>query len=230
MYSNMSGHYFNYSESLADPGLFYLLPVRRLENQEIVPTSGTYVYENWNFSVEATSGDYANMTIKLFLKPPGGSFSECTTCVNQTAVTCTKCDSQYYEWHRNFSSGDVGTWFYQIQMVNNDTAEIETLTSGTDNFEVQDMAVSTFYINYSRRSLSPTSAGWGFNFTFNISAQSDSTTNVSALLWRSSDGSTFSLMKNYTQNFTDETNLSYQFDPTSDDTDSPLMILIPLLE
>jgi hypothetical protein len=81
------------------------------------------------------------MTMKLFLKPPGGSFSECLadTCCNQTPVDCKNCINQTYIWLVNFSSSDVGTWFYQFQMVNNVTEEIATQTSGTDSFEVQDI-------------------------------------------------------------------------------------------
>ena len=37
-------------------------------------------------------------------------------------------------WYKNFTQSDVGAWFYQIKMINNDTEALETQTSGTDSF------------------------------------------------------------------------------------------------
>ncbi|MGC9310028.1 MAG: hypothetical protein ACP5D2_05025, partial [Candidatus Nanoarchaeia archaeon] len=185
MFANYSYHYDNYTEKLDNPGLFYILPLRRLSSNTIIPEAEYYYYDNWNFSVYSTSGDDIPMRIELYLKKGSGGFSECGTlseCENMTLDWCTNCDNQLVYWYKNFTQSDVGTWFYQIQMINNETEELETSTSGTDSFSVND--IEQEYVYFVGESQTPSSAQWGgTDFSFNVSVNSTIDNNVSIGLW-----------------------------------------------
>ncbi|MBI4182080.1 MAG: hypothetical protein HY520_03885, partial [Candidatus Aenigmarchaeota archaeon] len=225
MGGNLSYHWDNGTIRNGSAGLFFLDPIRRLVNQSVTPSSAPYTTSNWNFSVVASSGNNDNLTLHLYLKKAGESFNECLypTCQNSTVVDCVgpQCVNQVVIWERNFSSTDISTWFYQVQMVYNSSGTVVTQTGGTDSFVVQDISTSPYFITLDNFARSPTSAGWGFNFTFNITASSNSTTNASIMLWRSQTGSEpFTLVENRTQNFTTKTDVNLSFDATPGDTDA----------
>ncbi|MCK5387635.1 MAG: hypothetical protein KAJ39_10620, partial [Gammaproteobacteria bacterium] len=108
MFANYSYHYDNNTVKTDTPGFFYIEPLRRLEANTITPSSAYYDNLNWNFTVNATSGDTQQMNITLFLKKGSGGFDECSglaTCENITATICDNCQNQVVY--------DAGTWFYQ---------------------------------------------------------------------------------------------------------------------
>ncbi|MBI4175639.1 MAG: hypothetical protein HY518_00390, partial [Candidatus Aenigmarchaeota archaeon] len=222
MQANLTSHYSNSTSRTGSQGLFFLNPIRQLADQAVSNSISIYTVPNWNFSVRVRSGNYDNTTIHLLLKKGAESFSECsgTTCVNGSVTICTYCINRTVWWERNFSSSDVGTWFYQIQMKNNATGTVITQTSGTDSFEVQDISLSPYYITLDNFVRSPTSAGWGFNFTFNVTVQSNSNRNVSVFLWRSTTGTDFTSVRNVTQNFSTKTDVNLTIDVQPNETDA----------
>ena len=141
MYANFTDHYNNFTQTNASSGLFYISPLRRLAAENVTPSTGYYYDLNWNFTVNATSGDEIPMRIELYLKQGSGGFGECSTlptCKNITFDRCDNCQQQTYYWYKNFTDkDDVGTWFYQIRMINNNTETIAKQTSGTDSFTVE---------------------------------------------------------------------------------------------
>ena len=92
-------NYYNYSYTLENA--FYLNAYRNLNNVTVNPSSAYYTYKNWNFSVQAISGNATPMDIKIYLKSPGGSFQECSPslCVNQTPTRCTQCTNDTFYWY-----------------------------------------------------------------------------------------------------------------------------------
>jgi len=149
--------------------VFYLNPLWRLDNQQVDPTSDYYPHNNWNFSVEATSGNTVPMDIKIFLKKGAGEFAECPSnvCVNQTSTKCVNCINDTIYWYRNFTELDTGTWFYQMRMINNNTGQLETQTSGTDSFDVNMPPPILIYLENVTQN--PALGQWGGTaFTFNV--------------------------------------------------------------
>ncbi|MCK4627150.1 MAG: hypothetical protein KAV00_17695, partial [Phycisphaerae bacterium] len=185
MFANYSYHYNNNTPKENNPGLFYLNPLRRLSANNIDPSSALYTQENWNFTVNATSGDNTLMRIELFLKKGSGAFTECSQlqeCQNQTLTTCTNCQNLQVYWHKNFTQSDAGTWFYQIRMINNNTEAIETQTSGTDSFSVNDIEQET--IEFTDNIQTPSPAQWGgTDFNFNVAVNTSSDNNLTVQLW-----------------------------------------------
>jgi hypothetical protein len=184
MYANYSYHYDNNTVKEANPGLFYLSPLRRLGGENVTPSSALWSYENWNFTVNATSGDNQQMNITLFLKKGSGGFDECSglaSCENMTVTTSTNFQNQQIYWYKNFTQSDAGTWFYQIRMINNLTGTIETQTAGTDSFSVNVPDAET--IEFQDITQSPSSAQWGgttvtYNVTVNTTINDNLTVNV----------------------------------------------------
>ena len=170
MFVNRTDHYDNQTTKTNDPGLFYLNPLRRLSNNSVLPTSDLYTYDNWNFSVNATSGDSQQMNITLLLKKGSGGFDECENlneCANITTDICDNCQQDVYYWYKNFTQDDVGTWFYQIKMINNATGVVETQTTGTDSFSVND--ITQEQINFTEIVNNPNTTQWGgTTVTFNV--------------------------------------------------------------
>ena len=68
-------YYSNYTTKTDEPGLFYMLVDRQLENPAVIPSEAGWGYLNWNFTVIASSGDPTvteNVTIHLSdAWPPG---------------------------------------------------------------------------------------------------------------------------------------------------------------
>ncbi|MBS3115739.1 hypothetical protein J4482_03860, partial [Candidatus Woesearchaeota archaeon] len=68
MFGNKALHYYNSTKNIGDPGLFYLFPKKKLLNPVAIPTSGGWGKPNWNFSVNASSGDLDKaLEVNLFL-------------------------------------------------------------------------------------------------------------------------------------------------------------------
>jgi hypothetical protein len=61
MFANKTFHYDNSTANLGYPGLFFLNPIKKLENPSAFPTTEGWGYPNWNFSVIASSGDSENV-------------------------------------------------------------------------------------------------------------------------------------------------------------------------
>src|SRR3989339_638603 len=123
-------HYENSTSKENNPGLFYILSKKRLDNPNAVPIQQGWGYKNWNFSVTASSGDPdTNLTVSLFIGQTINPTTQCVgpTCINQTTVICNNCNNKLVNWLRNFTAGDIGTWFYQFKL---DDASL-TSTSGT---------------------------------------------------------------------------------------------------
>ena len=217
-------HYNNTTANTKEEGLFLISPIRKLENLNAVPSSALFTVENWNFSVNVSSGNDEEMDIELYMQKGSGGFVQCLppVCINQTVPKCNNCIGTVMYWYRNFTVNDVSTWFYRFRMVNNATEVVEKQTEGTETFEVQDLPVSPFVITADNFQRSPSEAGWGFNFTFNMTVETDQNNNVSAMLWRSENGLTnFQLIENVTLNFTNNpTQVNVTYDPQPDDTDA----------
>ena len=79
MFANKTYHYDNNTVKESEPGLFYLNALRRLAGNDVTPSAEYYTYNNWNFTVNATSGDDTVMRIELYLKKGSGAFDECST-------------------------------------------------------------------------------------------------------------------------------------------------------
>ncbi|MBR9679364.1 MAG: hypothetical protein GON13_03795, partial [Nanoarchaeota archaeon] len=168
---------------------FYLNAYRKVFGQAVVPDNDFYTVENWNFSVNATSGDSTEMDVKLFLKKGGGSWSECPliTCINQTPIKCTNCENQIVYWYRNFTESDAATWQFMIKMVNNVTGLVENETNGLDSFEVK---VSSYKIPLENASINVSTGEWGSTtFKFNVTVNTTGVNNVTVYLWDSNDSS-----------------------------------------
>ncbi len=195
MYATKADHYSNLEYKSAVDGWFTIALLRRLASQSVAPSSEYYYYPNWQFNVTATSGDDTPMNITLFLKKGSGEFTDCSTygenpCINATTISCVNCQNLNVSWIKNFSSSDVGTWFYQIKMLDASTGDMITQTAGTDNFLVN--APTPEQINLFDKEQSPSTAQWGgTNVYWNITVNTTLTdTNVSVYLWnsKSTDG------------------------------------------
>ncbi|MCK5713855.1 MAG: hypothetical protein KAI25_14125, partial [Hyphomicrobiaceae bacterium] len=136
--TNTSYYYSNYTINFDNPGLFYLLPVYKVESPAVVPVSQGWGYRNWNFSVVASSGDDDPYDVTVFLQKPPGGFTECTDCENQTSVTCVApgCIDTTIYWFKNFSYTDIGTWFYKFQLNTEETAGTDSFLLVKDNVSV----------------------------------------------------------------------------------------------
>ncbi|MBR9680050.1 MAG: hypothetical protein GOU99_03305, partial [Candidatus Altiarchaeota archaeon] len=174
--------YWNGSNT--ETNAFYLNAYRDVFNQSVDPSSAYYTYENWNFSVAAISGDTVPMDVKLYLKKGSDDFAECSEniCLNITPTRCVNCINSTIYWYRNFTDTDVGTWFYKIVFVNNNTGATEDETSGTDSFDVNQPSVDTVYLENITQD--PASAQWGgTEFKFNVTVNSTGSSNVTVFLW-----------------------------------------------
>ena len=102
MIGNASYHYTNSTEkTVGDGGLFYLLPLYRLANPKgnssvTGATSDGWGSPNWNFSVNASSGDANNViNVSLYMAKSVNPSTTCETtgnCENQTYTNCTTCN------------------------------------------------------------------------------------------------------------------------------------------
>jgi hypothetical protein len=149
MNANMIGHYDNLISNEGASGLFYIFPKKKLENPQgnafIGSTADGWGSSNWNFSVIVSSGDPDNnLTTGLYMAQNINPATQCTgpTCLNQTTTSCNDCEDKTVSWLRNFTSSDIGTWYYQFKL---DDTEI-TSTSGTDySITVQEDATNISY-------------------------------------------------------------------------------------
>src|SRR4030067_1204731 len=103
-------------------GLFYVGSLLKLTSPN--GTTNDYVLTggwgrpNWNFTVTASSGDSenvypVNITMAQTPPPTEANNGEPPTCKNVTSILCNNCQSQYTNWARNFTYGQVGTWYYR---------------------------------------------------------------------------------------------------------------------
>ena len=180
---NSNKSYYNDGYSL-DQDVFYLYPFRGFYNETVDPTSMYYSHINWNFSVNATSGNSDQMNITLYLREAGGSYSECTECLNQTPVECINCVNKTVFWYRNFTSDETGGWYYQFRMYNHSTGYLETQTS--EHYFYVD-PVPTIKIFLENVTQNPNSSQWGGTpFTFNVTVNTTGENNVTVFLWEGS--------------------------------------------
>ncbi|MBU2483401.1 MAG: hypothetical protein KJ760_20135, partial [Proteobacteria bacterium] len=137
--ANATFHYDNQTSNTGDPGLFAITAKKKLENPTgnsslgLGPSTAGWGKPNWNFSVVASSGDPDNiLQVDLFTAQSVNPTTKCTdldpVCVSETSIVCDNCDSIPISYLKNFTSDDIGTWYYQFKF--NDTAL--TSTSGTD--------------------------------------------------------------------------------------------------
>jgi hypothetical protein len=141
MYANFSFHYDNQTSNTNTPGLFYIFPVKKLENPRGNSSAGQgsstngWGNPNWNFTITASSGDAINTyQVDLLMNTavnPTAPDDICNAtqggCINQTPIICENCIEQDVTYYRNFTASDQGTWFFRFAL--NDS---ETQTSGTD--------------------------------------------------------------------------------------------------
>ncbi|MFH0929623.1 MAG: hypothetical protein V1818_04740, partial [Candidatus Aenigmatarchaeota archaeon] len=194
--SNKTYHNNGYS---LDQDLFYLDPYRGFFNETVDPSSAYYSYNNWNFSVNATSGNTDQMNITLYLRPATGGYSKCTSCLNQTTIECVNCFNQTYYWYRNFTSEETGTWYYQFRMYNHSTGYLETQTTEKSFYVDPVPEIKIFLEDVTQ---TPPSAQWGGTpFTFNVTVNTTGVNNATVFLWvGNSSGGPWTLIgqENYT--------------------------------
>jgi len=123
MYSNKTYYYDNDTlkdgSSFGRDSLFYLLEMLKLETPVGIPLSNGWGYPDWNFSIIASSGhptDVYTVSLMLSQTPPPTTTCDGATCLNQTPTECVNCVDSLKYWHRNFSSSEVGTWYYRFDM------------------------------------------------------------------------------------------------------------------
>ncbi len=141
MFANASFHYDNFTQKTGFPGLFYIFPVKKLENPRgnsslgLGSSTNGWGNPNWNFTITASSGDANNVyQVDLLMSQsvnptaPGGICNATQGgCLNQTSIICDNCISQDVTYYRNFTNSQQGGWFFRFAL--NDS---ETITSGTD--------------------------------------------------------------------------------------------------
>ncbi|MEM5766435.1 MAG: Hint domain-containing protein, partial [Candidatus Aenigmatarchaeota archaeon] len=139
MFVNRSYHYDNSTANLGTPGLFYLYPVKKLEEPTAIPTTEGWGYPNWNFSVKASSGDSENvLNISLYMHTAWPPIFKCDvpTCLNQTPTECANCINSIKYWYRNFSANQQGVWYYQFKMDGAETYQVLSVTVEKDDVNV----------------------------------------------------------------------------------------------
>ncbi|MFC2143673.1 hypothetical protein ACFLQN_04720, partial [Candidatus Aenigmatarchaeota archaeon] len=145
MDANLTNHYNNSDTNIGDLGIFYLFPIRELENASAVPneTEG-WGYPNWNFSVIASSGDDSKINVSLYMEKgsPNPSIL-CENCSNYTTQVLTTPIGVQVGWYKNFSANDKGQWYYQFKM--NDSSI--TSTSGFLYVTVEEDDANITYIS-----------------------------------------------------------------------------------
>ncbi|MBN2202881.1 MAG: hypothetical protein JW700_01735, partial [Candidatus Aenigmarchaeota archaeon] len=177
---NSSKNYYNNDISL-DQDVFYLEPQRMFYNATVNPDSAYFSNINWNFSVNATSGNSDQMNITLYLRKGSGSYSECTECEAQTSTTCTNCINQTYFWYRNFTEDDAGTWYYQFRMYNHTTSYLENQTTEQSFYVDLEPDIKIYLDDITQ---DPSSAQWGGTpFTFNTTVSTTGINDVDVFLW-----------------------------------------------
>ncbi|MCK4968481.1 MAG: hypothetical protein KAS12_05470, partial [Candidatus Aenigmarchaeota archaeon] len=160
MYSNKSYHYDNNTlksgASFGRDSLFYLFEKLKLETPAENPAQNGWGYNDWNFSIVASSGHPTNVydvSVLLSQTPPPTTTCVGADCMNQTITTCVNCiDSQKY-WYRNFSYNEIGTWYYRFDM----NGTYSDFDASSHKFTVTKDNVSIDYIagNESSTSYSP---------------------------------------------------------------------------
>ncbi|MHA2067263.1 MAG: Ig-like domain-containing protein, partial [Candidatus Thorarchaeota archaeon] len=115
MTSNTSYYYYNETIRInqSAPGLFYLLGLPLLEDDDVYPDDEGWGWRDYNFSVNGSAGETEQeIVIKLYMKEPGGgSFVQYGSAQN-----CTGCIDQKFYWLRNFTSDQQGGWFYRFDL------------------------------------------------------------------------------------------------------------------
>ncbi|MCW1309358.1 MAG: hypothetical protein QXP04_01560, partial [Candidatus Nanoarchaeia archaeon] len=150
MYAEANYYYSNVSYRLISPGLFYLFPIYKLENPSVIPSSQGWGYKNWNFSIISSSGDTDSYEVKLLLaKGSPTGFTECSDCVNQTPLNCSypDCINQTKYWYKNFTSQDVGTWFYMFSLATESTSGYDSFVIKKDNTSIEYVSGNNSYAN-----------------------------------------------------------------------------------
>ncbi|MCG2724293.1 hypothetical protein L6303_06120, partial [archaeon] len=160
MYANKTSHYDNYTAKTGSSGLYYLIAKKRLDNAFATPTAEGWGYKNWNFSVNASSGE-PNMpyNISIWLAQGSPTFSskcDSNTCVNQTPVVCDNCIYNITYWYANFSAGNRSSgqdtlWYYQYQL---DTSPTTATTAAYVTLEKDDENITYAAGNNSNANLS----------------------------------------------------------------------------
>ncbi|MCK4967457.1 MAG: hypothetical protein KAS12_00250, partial [Candidatus Aenigmarchaeota archaeon] len=137
IYVNKTNYYANNTLAFGDAGLFFMNPIKKLETPNGTPASEGWGYQNWNFSVIASSGDpdnTYNLSVMLSQTPPPTQSDKCEapTCINQTITDCVypDCVDKITYWYRNFTASDVGTWYYRYLLKYQTDEEYSTFDAG----------------------------------------------------------------------------------------------------
>ncbi|MFH7880930.1 MAG: hypothetical protein QXI09_02895, partial [Candidatus Aenigmatarchaeota archaeon] len=131
-------HYSNWSVNFGIPGLFYLLPIYKLENPQSYPLQEGWGYKNWNFTVLASSGDSEeSFDVNIYLGNLWPPALPCYECVNFTPVSCFNCYRQVVTFLRNFSSNEVGTWYYRFSLGPTSTTEVKYVIVEKDDVSLE---------------------------------------------------------------------------------------------
>jgi hypothetical protein len=152
MYASKDYHYPNSTVNALYPGLFYLLPIKKLENPQAYPLSEGWGYPNWNFSVKASSGDSENvLNVSLYMGTTWPPIFKCEapTCINQTPTECLNCINSTKYWYRNFTANDIGNWYYQFKMDGAETSQVLYVTVEKDDVNISYVEGNNSFAKYS---------------------------------------------------------------------------------
>ncbi|MEM5878331.1 MAG: hypothetical protein QXF12_05625, partial [Candidatus Aenigmatarchaeota archaeon] len=139
MYAIRDQHYTNYTNNLGNPGLFYLYPIKKLLQPYAYPTTEGWGYQNWNFSINVSSGDSENvLSASIYMAQFWPPITLCPSniCLNQTPLECANCIGSTKYWYRNFTAYDQGTWYYQFKLDGTQTEQVLSVTVEKDDTNI----------------------------------------------------------------------------------------------
>ncbi|RKY30030.1 MAG: hypothetical protein DRP74_07785, partial [Candidatus Omnitrophota bacterium] len=141
MFATADYHYDNFTKREKVPGLFYLFSLKKLEQGTVVPSTAGWGYPNWNFSVISSSGDPdTDYEVKIYIGSTWPPTTECTDCVNKTAVVNSNNLSMLSYWVKNWTYNQKGTWYYRYSIADTYTTTVSYVTVTEDNTNISYVA------------------------------------------------------------------------------------------